>query len=80
MGILGNVGVLAVETLEIAADGGDGEGSAAGQKVEKGLFFNGINVFGYQPTIAPALQLPTLVFPYPADAPLTLLDMAAVVA
>ena len=41
---LGNVGVLTVQTAEVATGSGDGIGKAAGKKMKERFFFYGIDV------------------------------------
>ncbi|MBW2683974.1 MAG: hypothetical protein JRC69_10520, partial [Deltaproteobacteria bacterium] len=51
MRILGYVVILTMQALEVAANSGDGVRLAAREEVEQGLFLDGINVFGNQPTV-----------------------------
>jgi len=43
---LGDVGVLAKQASEVTPYGGNGIGKGPGQKMKKGLFFNGIYMPG----------------------------------
>ena len=77
-GILGDVIVLAVEAHEIAARSGNGIGPGAREKVEQGLFLNGIDVFSHDPAVIKAVEGAVLVFPDVAEAPLPRIDFAFV--
>jgi hypothetical protein len=48
--------------------------------VEKGFFFNGIDMFGNNFAIYKAVKGPASVFPYTANAPFAFLDLAPMVA
>jgi len=66
--------------MEVAAHGGDGERFTTGQKIEQRLFFDGINVFGNQPTVDKTVQDSIPVFPYPANTAFALFYVAMMIA
>jgi hypothetical protein len=78
--ILGYLIVLAVEAAEVAAHRGNGIRPAAGHKMKERFFFDGITIFGNQPTVHQAVQRALLIFPHPADTSFTLLDVTMVIA
>ena len=75
-GILGDVIVLAVETHEVAARGGDGVGPGARQEVEQGLFLNGVDVLGDDFAVIEAIEGAVLVLPDVAEAAFARIDLA----
>jgi hypothetical protein len=78
--VLGYLIVLAVEAVEVATHRGNGIRPAAGHKMKKRLFLDGITIFRNQPAVHQAVQLALLILPYPADTSFTLLDMTMVIA
>ncbi len=79
-GQLGEVVVLAVFAGKIAALGGDGPGSAAGQKVVERFFLDRISRFSRHLAIDQAVQLAVLIFPHPAQTALARSNQAMVAA
>jgi hypothetical protein len=67
LGILGDVGILAVFAMKITSYGSDGKGLGAGQIMEQRFFFNRIDMFGYDFSVDKGHELTVPVFPYPAD-------------
>ena len=66
--VLGDLVVLAVQALKIAAHGGDGVGAAPGQEMKERLLLDGVDMARHQPAVHQAVQSPLPVFPYPAQA------------
>jgi hypothetical protein len=64
---LGNVCVLAEETLEITPCGSDGIGTAAGQKMKERFFFDGVHMARDDLAIYKAEKRASPVFSDPAD-------------
>jgi hypothetical protein len=79
-GHLSNVGILAKAAFKVAANGGNGIGKRSGKEMKQRLFFNGINVPGYELTVDQGLQNASLVFThiaYPSAAVFDYTTMAA---
>jgi hypothetical protein len=67
-----------MQTLEIAADRGNGAGQGAGQEVIERLLFHRIDMLGRNPAIGQAIECAVLILPNPANAPPAWFDPAAV--
>ena len=67
---LRNFPVLAVQTPEVAAGGGDGKGAAAGMKVGQGFFFNGVQMDGTGVSVGQGVEFPPDIDLGAANAPI----------
>lgn len=79
MGILGDLVVLAMLAMKVAAHRGNGVGGGAGQEMKKGFFFNGVRITGNQAAVDQSVELASLVFAYPANATFTRFDLTTMI-
>jgi len=80
MGILGDLVILAVFAVEIAAYCGNGIRKGTRQQMKERFFLDGVDIFADQTTIVEAVEDPASIFPDLADSPMALTDQAIVVA
>jgi hypothetical protein len=79
-GHLGDVGILAETATKIAAHRGNGIRQGVGQKMKQGLFFNGINVSGYEIPVNKGFKGAAPVLTHRAYSPAAILDHTAMTA
>jgi len=78
VGILGDLVILAVFAVEIAAHRGNGIGKGAGQQMEDGLLFDGVDIFADQATVVETVENSPSIFPDSANSPVAFTDQAMV--
>jgi hypothetical protein len=80
VGILGDLVVLAVFAVEIAAHCGNGIGKGTGQQMKDGLFFDGVDVFADQATVVEAVEDSAPILPDLADSSVAFTNQTVVAA